>query len=213
MSIVLFGPPGAGKGTQSQLLTDRNTIKHLSTGDLFRKAMGEGSPLGLEAKSYVDAGKLVPDTVTIGLVRELLEKNINTDYIFDGFPRTENQAKALEEMISAINAKPISRAIFLEVDEKILVDRLSGRRVCKNCNAVYHIQSKPSKVEGVCDLCGGLVYQRKDDGVDVISTRLKAYEENTKPLKKYYSDVGLFTSINGEGETESIYKNIKKFVQ
>lgn len=212
MSIVLFGPPGAGKGTQSQLLVERTNAKHLSTGDLFRKAMADGTKLGLEAKSYVDAGKLVPDSVTIGLVKELLEKNTEVDFIFDGFPRTVAQAEALNEIIKSTSAKKIERAVFLEVDTDSLIKRLSGRRICKSCNAVYHIVSKPTLKTDVCDACGGVVYQRKDDGVDVISTRLKAYQDNTEPLKKYYTDSGFFISVSGEGSVEEIYKNIVKFI-
>lgn len=213
MSLVLFGPPGAGKGTQSQLMLDTSDMIHLSTGNLFRDAIQNKTPLGVQAQSYVDAGKLVPDSVTIGLVREFIEKNKTADLIFDGFPRTIPQAEALEQQITEVGASPIDKALFLEVPQKDLLERLSGRRVCKNCGAVYHVSNSPPKKDGVCDNCGGEVYQRKDDASEAIKTRLEAYEKSTAPLKEFYMSKGLFVSINGLGTTESVFKRISPFLK
>ncbi len=182
---------------------------HISTGNLLREAIQQKSPLGVEAQSYVDAGKLVPDSVVIGLVREFLEKNKTTEFIFDGFPRTIVQAEALEEQISLIGASPIKKALFLEVPQEDLLQRLSGRRVCKNCGAVYHELNNPTREAGICDACGGEVYQRKDDAAEAIQTRLDAYEKSTAPLKDYYLKKGLFVSINGLGATQEVFARIR----
>lgn len=213
MSLVLFGPPGAGKGTQSQLMLNASKMIHVSTGNLFREAIQNKTPLGVEAQSYVDAGKLVPDSVTIGLVREVITKNKSAVFIFDGFPRTIAQADALDAQIQEIGAEPISKALFLEVPQKDLLERLSGRRVCKACGAVYHVSNNPPKKDGVCDLCEGEVYQRKDDASEAIQVRLEAYEKSTAPLKEFYQNKGLFVSINGVGSSEEVFKRISPFVK
>lgn len=213
MSIVLFGPPGAGKGTQSQRMLETTGMVHISTGDLFRTAIKNKTPLGVEAQTYVDAGKLVPDAVVIGLVREFIEKNKETHFIFDGFPRTLAQAEALEKGIEEVSGQVISKALFLEVPREELMTRLTGRRVCRGCGAVYHVQLNPTKTEGVCDSCGGEVYQRKDDAVDAISTRLEAYDESTAPLKSYYADKGLLAEIEGLGEVDDVFKRIEPFIK
>ncbi|MBY0316452.1 MAG: adenylate kinase [Bdellovibrionales bacterium] len=213
MSLVLFGPPGAGKGTQSQLMIQTLQMSHISTGDLFREAMKNKTPLGIEAQNYVDAGKLVPDAIVIGMVREVIEKNKEIDYIFDGFPRTTPQAEALGQQIHEVGARPITKALFLEVPNETLMERLSGRRVCKNCGAVYHATNNPPKTEGTCDRCGGEVYQRKDDSSEAIKTRLEAYEKSTAPLKDYYKDKGLFASVDGVGTTEDVFKKIQNFIK
>ena len=212
MSLVLFGPPGAGKGTQSKLMIEQGSKVHVSTGDLFRSAMKNKTPLGLEAKSFVDSGKLVPDSVTIGLVREVIEQNKEGDYIFDGFPRTTPQAEALEELLTEMGVSPIKHALFLEVPEDVLVKRLTGRRLCRDCGAVYHVESHPSSQEGVCDKRGGEVYQRKDDGEDVISTRLEAYDKSTAPLKGYYQEKGLFQAVDGLGDSTQVFERIKPYL-
>jgi adenylate kinase len=180
---------------------------------LFREAIQNKTPLGVEAQSYVDAGKLVPDSITIGLVREFIEKNKSADFIFDGFPRTIAQAEALEQQIQEIGAKSISKALFLEVPQKDLLERLSGRRVCKNCGAVYHVTNSPPKKAAVCDNCGGEVYQRKDDAAEAIQTRLEAYEKSTSPLKEFYQNKGLFVSINGLGSSEQVFERIRPFIK
>lgn len=213
MSLVLFGPPGAGKGTQSQLMIDASKMIHISTGNLFRDAIQNKTPLGVQAQSYVDAGKLVPDSIVIGLVREFIEKNKTVDFIFDGYPRTIPQAESLEQQIGEVGAKPITKALFLEVPQQDLLERLSGRRVCKNCGAVYHVSNNPPKKEAVCDKCGGEVYQRKDDAAEAIKTRLEAYEKSTAPLKEFYTSKGLFVSINGLGSTEDVFKRIELFLK
>ena len=209
MSIVLFGPPGAGKGTQSAMLIEKAGKKHISTGDLFRYAMKNDTPLGVEAKGYVNKGQLVPDTITIGLVKEVLENAKTEDYIFDGFPRNEKQAEALEDLVQGMGAQPITKALFLEVPQEVLMGRLTGRRLCRNCGAVYHVEHNPTSKEDVCDKCGGEVYQRKDDGVDVISTRLQAYEESTSPLKTYYQQKGIFVAVDGIGSANEVFDRIQ----
>lgn len=212
MSIVLFGPPGAGKGTQASRMIEEGGKKHISTGDLFRSAMKDQTPLGLEAKSYVDSGQLVPDSVTIGLVKEVLEQNKDGDFIFDGFPRTANQAEALEELITSLSARSIEHALFLEVPQEILFKRLTGRRLCRDCGAVYHTDFKPTQKERVCDKCGGETYQRKDDSAEVISTRLEAYAKSTEPLKDYYQKKGLFVSIDGLGEPDDVFSRFRSYL-
>jgi adenylate kinase len=207
LNIILFGPPGAGKGTQSALLVERNQMRHISTGDLFREAMKNQTPLGLKAKSFVDGGQLVPDAVVIGMVEEVLLTLKGQNFILDGFPRTVPQAEALEKSLAA-NGLSIGKAMFLEVPRMTLLSRLAGRRVCSSCGAVYHIESKPSKVTGVCDICGGQVIQRKDDHEDVIGTRLEAYDKSTSPLKSYFAKTGKFVEVDGVGESEDVYKGL-----
>jgi len=211
LNIILFGPPGAGKGTQSALLVERLGMKHISTGDLFREAMKNQTPLGVKAKEYVDAGKLVPDEITIGLVEEVLNKLNGQSFILDGFPRTIPQAEALESLMAKVGMK-IGRAVFLEVPRESLMRRLTGRRVCSSCGAVYHVESKPPKQEGVCDACGGEVIQRKDDKAEVIGTRLEAYDNSTSPLKQYFAQKGILSEVDGLGETEEVYGRLVSVV-
>lgn len=183
MNILLFGPPGAGKGTQSTLLIERKGMKHISTGDLFRANIKNKTPLGIRTKEILDKGELVPDDITIGIVEEELKKLNGSAFILDGFPRTVVQAEALGKLLGKTQLK-LDRAIFLEVPFDRLMKRLSGRRVCKNCGTVYHVDAKPPKRAGVCDVCGGEVIQRPDDKAEVIGTRLKAYDESTAPLDR-----------------------------
>ncbi len=208
MNIVLFGAPGAGKGTQSALLVERLGMFQISTGDLFRAAIKNKTTLGIQAQQYMDKGQLVPDSVVIGMVDEVLDKNLNKSFILDGFPRTVAQAEALGQILSK-RKMDIGKAIFLEVPKEELLSRLTGRRVCKSCGAVFHIKSKPTKTDGVCDSCGGEVIQRNDDKEDVIATRLTAYEENTYPLKNYYKEQGRFAEVNGWQDTEKVFSKIK----
>ncbi len=212
MSIVLFGPPGAGKGTQAKKMIEDGKYTHVSTGDLFRAAMKDQTPLGLEAKSYVDSGNLVPDSVTIGLVKEVLQKKPDGNFIFDGFPRTSTQAEALAQLVTEMGVSPIKHALFLEVPQEILTQRLTGRRLCKDCGAVYHVDANPPKVDGKCDQCGGETYQRKDDSEDVISTRLEAYAKNTEPLKDYYEKQGLFVEIDGQGDPKDVFGRFQTYL-
>lgn len=212
MNLILFGPPGAGKGTQSTLLIERMNMKQISTGDLFRAAIKAGTPLGKEAKAILDSGKLVPDAVTIGLVDEVLGQLNGQGFILDGFPRNVAQADALEKTLKKLNLK-IDKAVFLEVPLNQLLGRLAGRRVCKNCGTVYHSQSKPTKTAGVCDKCGGEVVQRPDDKEDVVRTRLEAYEQSTRPLKDYYKAKGPYVEIDGMGTSDEVYGRMMKAVQ
>lgn len=183
-------------------------MKHISTGDLFREAVKNQTPLGVKAKGFMDAGQLVPDDVVIGMVEEVLKDLRDQSIILDGFPRTVPQAEALEGLLTRYEMK-IGKAAFLEVPRKDLLKRLSGRRVCVSCGAVYHVETKPSRVEGVCDVCGGQVVQRKDDQEDVISTRLEAYDKSTSPLKDYYSSKGVLAEVDGIGSTEEVYGRLK----
>ncbi len=204
MNIVLFGPPGAGKGTQSALLVERMRMKHISTGDLLREEVKNHTSLGSKAKAFMDKGELVPDDVIIGMVEGVLKGTPGQSVILDGFPRTVPQAVALEKMLATLGLK-IGRALFLEVPHEALMRRLTGRRVCNSCGAVFHVDNKPTKRDGVCDVCGGPVVQRKDDQAGVITTRLEAYTKSTSPLKEYFGKVDLFNEVNGVGATEEVY--------
>lgn len=211
MNILLFGPPGAGKGTQSAMLVERNQMAHLSTGDLFRAAIKGGTPLGLEAKKYTEAGKLVPDTVTIGLVEEKIRDLKSRDFILDGFPRTVVQAEALGGLLDGHKMK-LGKAVFLHVPFELLFNRLTGRRVCSGCGHTYHIESAPPPHNLKCEKCGGDVVQRKDDMPEVIRTRLEAYEANTAPLKDYYNKKGLLLEIDGTGDVEVVYGRLSRAI-
>ncbi len=209
MNLIFFGPPGAGKGTQSALLIERLNMKHISTGDLFRAAIKNGTRLGTEAKTYLDAGKLVPDSITIGLVDEVLQTLDGKGFILDGFPRTVVQAEALGGLLSRLSLK-IDKSLFLEVPLDLLLGRLTGRRICKSCGTTYHIESKPPITAGVCDKCSAAVVQRPDDCEEVIRTRLEAYEMSTKPLKDYYRAKGPFAVVDGTGSSEEVFSRIEQ---
>jgi len=210
LNIILFGAPGAGKGTQSALLIERLGMMQISTGDLFRAAIKNKTELGVKAQSYMDQGQLVPDSVVIGMVEEVLKSGVK-NFILDGFPRTVPQAEALDGLLNKLKLS-ISKAIFLEVPKAELMSRLTGRRVCKNCGTVFHIVNKPSKVEGVCDNCGGQVVQRNDDKTEVIEARLKSYDEYTAPLKEYYIRAHKYVEINGNRDTEEVFSDIKNLI-
>lgn len=213
MNLILFGPPGAGKGTQSALMIERLNMRQISTGDLFRAAIKNQTKLGKEAKGYLDAGKLVPDAITIGLVEEVLNGLDGQSFILDGFPRTVTQADALESLLKTLGLK-IDKSVFLEVPMNLLLGRLTGRRVCKNCGATYHIESKPPPAAGDCEVCNvGPVIQRPDDKEDVIRTRLEAYETSTRPLKDYYKAKGPYVEVDGTGTSEQVFERIKKAIQ
>ncbi|WP_413577470.1 adenylate kinase [Bdellovibrio sp. HCB290] len=210
MNLILFGAPGAGKGTQSELLIKNLGMTQISTGDLFRAAIKGQTDLGKKAQEYMDKGQLVPDSIVIGMVEEVLKKGVN-NFILDGFPRTVAQAEALDNLLNKMTLS-IGKAIFLEVPMEILMDRLTGRRVCKNCGAVYHIVSKPTKTEGKCDNCGGEVVQRNDDKAEVIGTRLKNYQEFTSPLKEFYKKSGKYIQVDGNRDTAQVYTEIEKII-
>ena len=207
MNLLIFGAPGSGKGTQSALLVEKNNYKQISSGDLFRNAIKNQTPLGLKAKEYMDKGNLVPDELTINLIKEVLGENKDKKFILDGFPRTIKQAEALNDLLRELD-RVVGIALFLEVPKEKLKGRLIGRRVCKNCGATYHVDSYPPKHAGKCDNCGGELIQRADDKEDVIEQRLDVYEANTAPLKDFYKRMGIFKSIDGLGTQDEIYKRI-----
>ena len=204
MHIILMGPPGAGKGTQAANLVKRYGILHISTGDMFREAVKEGTPLGKEAKSYMDAGKLVPDEVTIGIVRERLSKDdCKKGFILDGFPRTVEQADALNEIL-ADNGLTLTGVLNINVPAADLIERAVGRRICKNCGHSFHVKFNPTKVEGVCDDCGGTTYQRADDSEETMKSRLSVYESSTRPLIEYYKKAGVYKEIDGRQDIAKV---------
>lgn len=208
MRIILMGPPGAGKGTQADFLKTRLNIPHISTGDMFRKALKEQTPLGMEAKSFMDKGQLVPDSVTIGIVKErLTQSDCQKGFLLDGFPRTIPQADALEQTLQDLGMK-LDKVINIVVKRESLIERLTGRRVCKNCGATYHLLFNPSKSGGNCDACGGELYQRSDDSLETVSNRLDVYESQTAPLVDYYRKKGLLLEINGEMPVEEVTGSI-----
>ena len=211
MNLILFGAPGSGKGTQSSLLIGRNGYVQVSTGDLFRAAIKNKTELGLKAQSYMDKGQLVPDSIVIDMVIEVIGTLKNQSFILDGFPRNVVQAEELGKILSSLDLH-IGKAIFLEVPTEELLSRLTGRRVCKSCGAVYHVSSKPSKESNKCDSCGGEVIQRNDDKRDVIETRLTTYLSQTAPLKTYFKEKGLFVEINGNRDAELVYSDIAKIL-
>jgi adenylate kinase len=204
MNLVLFGAPGAGKGTQSVFLEQRKGYVQLSTGDLLRGAVKVQSELGKKAQSFMDRGDLVPDNLVVELVGEKLDEIRGKSFILDGFPRTPPQAEALEKMLKT-KTLVIGKAVFLEVPEEELFLRLTGRRVCSKCGSIYHIKTKPTKQVGVCDMCGGDVIQRKDDDASVISTRLKNYEKGTLPLKDHYRSQGIYVGVPGNLDVEEVH--------
>lgn len=213
LNILLLGAPGAGKGTQAQLIKEKYNIPHISTGDMFREAIRNKTPIGVLADSYISKGNLVPDDVTIALVKERLSKDdCANGYLLDGFPRTLVQAEALTQLTKDIN-RPIDLVIDIEVDENKLIDRISGRRMCKGCGASYHIKNLPPKVEGVCDVCGGELYIRKDDNVDALKVRLEAYHSQTQPLINYYAQFGLIGEVNGDTSLENVFKAIVDLIE
>ena len=209
MKIILMGPPGAGKGTQAEKLVELYQIPHISTGDMFRKAQKEGTELGLKAKSYMDQGQLVPDEVTVGIVKErLAEDDCKGGFLLDGFPRTVQQADALDGILVELGMA-LDRVVNIEVDKAFLVDRLTGRRVCRSCGATFHVTNKAPKVEGVCDKCGGDLYQRNDDKVETVSNRLDVYAAQTAPLIEYYQSKGIMSSIDGSKSMEDVLADIR----
>jgi adenylate kinase len=208
MNLILLGPPGAGKGTQAQMIVERYHIPQISTGDILRAAVKEGTPLGKKGKVFMDQGQLVPDEVVIGIIDERLKAlDCDPGFILDGFPRTIAQAEALQPILTKI-AKSIDHVINIEVNSEELVRRLTGRRTCKNCGAMFHLLFHPSKREGICDRCGGTLYQREDDKEETIRTRLKEYERQTAPLIEYYRRKSTLRSIQGVGGTDQIFEQI-----
>jgi len=208
MNIILLGPPGAGKGTQAKRLIDKYGIPQISTGDMLRAALKEGTPLGLEAKKFMDAGTLVPDSVVIGLVKERIQKtDCAKGYMLDGFPRNVSQAEALDKMLGELGMK-IDHVVSIEVPNSELMGRLTGRRTCRGCGAGFHVMFDPPKKEGVCDKCNGELYQRDDDNEKTVSSRLKVYDDQTKPLIDHYVKQSKIRSVDGVGEMKDIFVRI-----
>ncbi len=210
MKIVFMGPPGAGKGTQAEKIVENYRIPHISTGDMFRKAIKDQTELGMEAKRYMDQGALVPDHVTIGIVKDRLsESDCKSGFLLDGFPRTVDQAKALDEILTSLDSK-IDYVINIDVDLDILKERLTGRRICRSCGATYHMIFNPPKNADVCDKCGGELYQRKDDNEETVGNRLNVYVSQTKPLLDYYSLAGNLVNINGQQSIDLVFEEIRE---
>ena len=213
MNLIMLGPPGAGKGTQAAMLAERLGIPHVASGDLFREALQAETELGLMAKSYMDRGELVPDEVTIAMIRErLLKPDCGKGIILDGFPRTIEQAEALKELL-AEQGKMIDAALFIGASEDELVRRLSSRWTCRNCQAIYNLISNPPKEEGKCDVCGGELCQRSDDAPQTVRNRIRIYWEQTSPLTNYYRDEGLLITIQSEGGIERVQEKILEALQ
>lgn len=213
MHFILMGPPGAGKGTQAERMIEEYKIQHISTGDMFRAAVKKGTELGKEAKRYMDSGQLVPDMVTIGIVREgLANPECKNGFILDGFPRTTEQAIALDGILADLDIK-LSGVINISVPDSELVERAVGRRICRNCGATYHVKFKPPKVEGICDKCGGPLYQRDDDKEETVKKRLEVYHSQTAPLIEYYKNHGVYCQIDGNQAMDKVFDDINNFVQ
>jgi len=206
--LVFLGAPGAGKGTQAADVAHKLNMVHISSGDLFREALGKGTELGKKAKSYMERGELVPDEVTTQMVLErLAAPDCARGVILDGFPRNLTQAQALDKALQR-EKKAVNKVILLEVSDEELIKRLSGRRICRNCQAVYHIMNSPPKVAGKCDKCGGELYQRPDDNVETIKNRLEVYSVQTAPLIDYYRKPGKLTAVRGEGGVDVVSRKI-----
>ena len=213
MNIILMGPPGAGKGTQAEKLVEQLGLVQISTGDMFRQAMKENTKAGASAKSYIDQGLLVPDEITNDIVKErLVQGNFGNGFIIDGYPRNVFQAESLEKIVEELNIK-VDAVVNIDVDFDKLVGRLSGRRICRNCGATYNLKFKPSKVEGVCDKCGGELYQRSDEDEATVKTRLNTYVEQTKPLIDYYQAKGSLININGDQAMDEVFNDIKSSLE
>lgn len=213
MNLILLGPPGAGKGTQAKMLTDRFSIPQISTGDILRAAVKEGTPMGLKAKGFMDAGGLVPDEVVVGIVSERLQKgDCARGFILDGFPRTTGQADALGDTLVVLN-KELRAVISLEVDADALVERLTGRRTCRDCGRGYHVKFDPPREPGRCNVCGGELIQRADDQEETIRRRLEVYQEQTSPLVEYYRGQGVLTVIDGMQDMPAVQARILSTLQ
>jgi adenylate kinase len=208
-NLVLLGPPGAGKGTQAGRIVAEYGIPHISTGDILRAALKNQTPMGLEAKKYMDAGELVPDSVVIGIVKDRLqEPDTAKGFLMDGFPRTIPQAEALDVALDALD-RGITKVVVILVDEEDLVRRLTGRRICRSCQAPFHVMFNKPQAEGVCDKCGGELYQRDDDSEATVRNRLDVYRNQTEPLIEYYDKAGVVARIDGAQTPDAVYEDIR----
>ena len=206
MRLILLGAPGAGKGTQAEILSKLLTIPTISTGNILRAAMKNGTPVGLKAKEYVDAGKLVPDEVIIDIIKErLAQDDCSKGYILDGVPRTIPQAQAMEEMGVAVDC-----ALSIEIEDQVIVDRMSGRRTCKECSQTFHVVSNPPKQEGICDFCGGELTIRKDDAPETVKARLETYHKETEPLKAFYAERNKLKTVENQPSIEATTAAIRE---
>ena len=208
MRIILLGPPGAGNGTQAAGIVEKYNIPHISTGDIFRKNIKEGTELGKKAKGFIDQGLLVPDELTVGLVTDRISQpDCKNGFMLDGFPRNVAQAQHLDKYLKEVGIS-LDKVVNIEVDKDILVGRAVGRRICKSCGATYHVEFNPPKVDGVCDVCGGELYQRADDNEETVSKRIQVYLDETKPLVNYYSQEGIIANINGQQSIDKVFADI-----
>ena len=213
MNIVLMGLPGAGKGTQADKIVEKYAIPHISTGDMFRAAIKGGTELGLKAKSFMDDGALVPDEVTIGIVRERLSKSdCDNGFLLDGFPRTVPQAAALDALLLDLD-KNVEHVLNIQVEQEELIKRLTGRRICKECGTAYHLVFNPPQVDGVCDKDGGELYQRADDNPETVTNRLEVNMKQTQPLLDYYGDKGVLTNINGQQDIHKVFADLNALLE
>ncbi|MER2000169.1 MAG: adenylate kinase [Lysinibacillus sp.] len=213
MNIVLMGLPGAGKGTQAEKIVEKYAIPHISTGDMFRAAIKEGTELGLKAKAFMDEGKLVPDEVTIGIVRERLSQDdCEKGFLLDGFPRTVPQAEALDSILAELN-RPVEHTININVEKDELIARLSGRRICKSCGASYHLIFNPPAEEGKCDKDGGELYTRADDNPETVANRLEVNMNQAQPLLDFYEVKGILTNIDGQQDIAKVFADLDALLQ
>ncbi len=213
MNIVLMGLPGAGKGTQADKIVEKYAIPHISTGDMFRAAISEGTELGVKAKSFMDQGSLVPDEVTIGIVRERLSQaDCDEGFLLDGFPRTVPQAEALNELLADLGKK-VTYVININVEKEELISRLTGRRICKVCGSSYHLQFDPPKVEGRCDKDDGELYQRADDNPETVTNRLEVNMSQTQPLLDFYEKQGVLKNVDGQKPIDEVFRAVDAILQ
>ncbi|MGO1922754.1 MAG: adenylate kinase [Jeotgalicoccus sp.] len=212
MNIIIMGLPGAGKGTQAAKIIKKYSIPHISTGDMFRLAIRNETDLGRQAKAFMDQGELVPDEVTVGIVKERLSQNdVKDGFLLDGFPRTVEQAEALKNIMTELGSQ-IDQTVYVEVPEEELMNRLTGRRICETCGATYHLVFNPPKTEGICDLDGGKLYQREDDNPETVQNRLEVNIKQTAPLLDFYKGLGVLATVDGSKDIEEVFEEVDEIL-